>query len=56
MSVEPQDGTIRSLAGQEKDFNLALDARRQPGSTFTVRARDRFEGVCLTGEDLLRFA
>lgn len=34
VSVEPQDGAIRALAGQEKDFNLALDARRQPGSAF----------------------
>ena len=33
-SVEPQTGAIRALAGQEDDFNLALDARRQPGSAF----------------------
>ena len=33
-SVEPQSGAIRTLAGQEDDFNLALDARRQPGSAF----------------------
>ncbi|MDX6379156.1 MAG: hypothetical protein QOI57_180 [Rubrobacteraceae bacterium] len=33
-SVEPQSGAIRALAGQEEDFNLALDARRQPGSSF----------------------
>lgn len=33
-SVEPQSGAIRALAGQEDDFNLALDARRQPGSAF----------------------
>ena len=33
-SVEPQNGAIRALAGQDKDFNLALDARRQPGSSF----------------------
>jgi penicillin-binding protein 1A len=34
VTVEPQTGAIRALAGQEGDFNLALDARRQPGSTF----------------------
>jgi penicillin-binding protein 1A len=34
VSVEPQDGAIRALAGQQEDFNLALDARRQPGSAF----------------------
>ncbi|MGF1472661.1 MAG: transglycosylase domain-containing protein [Rubrobacteraceae bacterium] len=33
-TVEPQSGAIRALAGQEGDFNLALDARRQPGSSF----------------------
>jgi penicillin-binding protein 1A len=33
-SVEPVNGAIRALAGQEEDFNLALDARRQPGSSF----------------------
>lgn len=33
-SVEPQNGAIRTLAGQKDDFNLALDARRQPGSSF----------------------
>jgi len=33
-SVEPQNGAIRALAGQKDDFNLALDARRQPGSAF----------------------
>ncbi|HZC19192.1 MAG TPA: penicillin-binding transpeptidase domain-containing protein, partial [Rubrobacteraceae bacterium] len=33
-SVAPQSGAIRALAGQEDDFNLALDARRQPGSSF----------------------
>jgi penicillin-binding protein 1A len=32
-TVEPQTGAIRALAGQEGDFNLALDARRQPGSS-----------------------
>jgi membrane peptidoglycan carboxypeptidase len=34
VSVEPQNGAIRALAGQKDDFNLALDARRQPGSAF----------------------
>ncbi len=34
MSVEPQNGAIRALAGQKEDFNLALDARRHPGSAF----------------------
>ena len=34
VSVEPQSGAIRVLAGQDGDFNLALDARRQPGSAF----------------------
>jgi penicillin-binding protein 1A len=34
VSVEPQTGAIRTLVGQEGDFNLALDARRQPGSSF----------------------
>ena len=34
VTVEPQSGAIRALAGQEGDFNLALDARRQPGSSF----------------------
>ncbi len=34
VTVEPQSGAIRALAGREGDFNLALDARRQPGSTF----------------------
>jgi membrane carboxypeptidase/penicillin-binding protein len=34
VSVEPQNGAIRALAGQQEDFNLALDARRQPGSAF----------------------
>jgi len=33
-SVEPESGAIKALAGQEDDFNLALDARRQPGSSF----------------------
>jgi penicillin-binding protein 1A len=34
VSVEPQTGAIRALAGQKEGFNLALDARRQPGSSF----------------------
>lgn len=34
VSVEPQSGAIRVLAGRTGDFNLALDARRQPGSSF----------------------
>ena len=33
-SVEPQNGAIKALAGQKEDFSLALDARRQPGSSF----------------------
>ncbi|MGH3146085.1 MAG: transglycosylase domain-containing protein, partial [Rubrobacter sp.] len=33
-TVEPQTGAIRALAGREGEFNLALDARRQPGSSF----------------------
>jgi penicillin-binding protein 1A len=34
VTVEPQSGAIRALAGQKDGFNLALDARRQPGSSF----------------------
>ena len=34
VTVEPQSGAIRALAGREGDFNLALHARRQPGSSF----------------------
>ena len=34
VTVEPQTGAVRALAGQEQGFNLALDARRQPGSSF----------------------
>jgi penicillin-binding protein 1A len=34
VTVEPQTGAIRALAGQAAGFNLALDARRQPGSAF----------------------
>ncbi|HKH57248.1 MAG TPA: transglycosylase domain-containing protein, partial [Rubrobacter sp.] len=34
VTIEPQSGAIRSLAGQDGDFNLPLDARRQPGSSF----------------------
>ena len=32
VSVEPQSGAIRALAGQAEGFNLPLDARRQPGA------------------------
>ena len=47
VSVEPQSGAIRALAGQAGDFNLALDARRQPGSSFKpiVLATALREGV-----------
>ena len=34
VTVEPQSGAIRALAGEEGSFNLSLDARRQPGSAF----------------------
>jgi membrane peptidoglycan carboxypeptidase len=34
VTIEPQTGAIRALAGQAGGFNLALDARRQPGSSF----------------------
>ena len=34
VTVEPQSGAIRVLAGREGSFNLPLDARRQPGSSF----------------------
>ena len=33
-TVEPQNGAIKALAGRVGNFNLALDARRQPGSSF----------------------
>lgn len=33
-TVEPQSGAVRALAGKEDGFNLAIDARRQPGSSF----------------------
>ena len=47
VTVEPQSGAIRALAGQEDGFNLALDARRQPGSSFkpVVLATALREGV-----------
>jgi len=34
VTVEPQSGAIRALAGQDEGFDLPLDARRQPGSAF----------------------
>jgi membrane peptidoglycan carboxypeptidase len=34
VTIEPQTGAIRALVGQAGGFNLALDARRQPGSSF----------------------
>lgn len=34
VSVEPQSGAVRAIVGQDGSFNLALDARRQPGSAF----------------------
>ena len=34
VTVEPQTGAIRALAGEAEGFNLALDARRQAGSSF----------------------
>ena len=33
-TVEPRNGAIKALAGRVGNFNLALDARRQPGSSF----------------------
>jgi penicillin-binding protein 1A len=33
-TVDPQTGAIRALAGRYGEFNLAVDARRQPGSSF----------------------
>lgn len=34
VTVEPETGAIRAVAGKSSGFNLALDARRQPGSAF----------------------
>ncbi|WP_119067403.1 transglycosylase domain-containing protein [Rubrobacter indicoceani] len=34
VSIEPQSGAVRAVVGQDGSFNLALDARRQPGSAF----------------------
>ncbi|AHY46381.1 Membrane carboxypeptidase (penicillin-binding protein) [Rubrobacter radiotolerans] len=34
VSVEPQSGAVRAVVGRDGSFNLALDARRQPGSAF----------------------
>lgn len=34
VSVEPQSGAVRAIVGRDGSFNLALDARRQPGSAF----------------------
>jgi penicillin-binding protein 1A len=34
VTVEPQTGAVKALAGQEGEFNLTVDARRQPGSSF----------------------
>ena len=47
VSVEPQSGAIKALWGREGDFNLALDARRQPGSAFkpVVLATALKEGI-----------
>lgn len=34
VSIEPQSGAIRAISGKKGNFQLALDARRQPGSSF----------------------
>jgi penicillin-binding protein 1A len=34
VTIAPQSGAIRVLAGRDGEFNLPLDARRQPGSVF----------------------
>jgi penicillin-binding protein 1A len=42
VSIDPQNGYIRAMASSEKyaksEFNLAADAKRQPGSAFKVMA------------------
>lgn len=34
VSIEPATGAVRAAVGERDGFNLALDARRQPGSVF----------------------
>jgi penicillin-binding protein 1A len=62
VTVEPQTGAIRALAGQKEGFNLALDARRQPGSSFkpvvlaTALKRNISPGSIYVSEELnIRF-